>query len=335
MNMKPDKTSREDTDTAFDWEMLDSQVNAVLEETQAALEEALAATRKLGQWVERLHTLSGFMRQVESGLAEVRHQLKESPRAHRSAPIPSTAPKADTVEVSEPWPLEPEEAEPEVGEEPPLTVLEAEEAESRAEPSEAAAVAVAEEPPLMALEAEGAESRAEPSEAAAVAVAEEPPLTVLEAEEAESRAEPSEAAAVAVAEEPPLTVLEAEGAESRAEPSEAAAVAVAEEPPAPAEEEPVEAAPSVAEISSNIRLQIESSEANIDLMVVERALRETPGVADVDLLDYAGKRARVLVTFKGGGRPKEVADPERLAANVQEHLAKLTWDGSLSVSATE
>jgi len=279
MNMKPDKTSREDTDTAFDWEMLDSQVNAVLEETQAALEEALAATRKLGQWVERLHTLSGFMRQVESGLAEVRHQLKESPRAHRSAPIPSTAPKADTVEVSEPWPLEPEEAEPEVGEEPPLTVLEAEEAESRAEPSEAAAVAVAEEPPLMALEAEGAESRAEPSEAAAVAVA--------------------------------------------------------EEPPAPAEEEPVEAAPSVAEISSNIRLQIESSEANIDLMVVERALRETPGVADVDLLDYAGKRARVLVTFKGGGRPKEVADPERLAANVQEHLAKLTWDGSLSVSATE
>lgn len=249
--MKPDKTSREDTDTAFDWEMLDSQVNAVLEETQAALEEALAATRKLGQWVERLHTLSGFMRQVESGLAEVRHQLKESPRAHRSAPIPSTAPKADTVEVSEPWPLEPEEAEPEVGEEPPLTVLEAEEAESRAEPSEAAAVAVA------------------------------------------------------------------------------------EEPPAPAEEEPVEAAPSVAEISSNIRLQIESSEANIDLMVVERALRETPGVADVDLLDYAGKRARVLVTFKGGGRPKEVADPERLAANVQEHLAKLTWDGSLSVSATE
>ena len=281
MNMKPDKTSREDTDTAFDWEMLDSQVNAVLEETQAALEEALAATRKLGQWVERLHTLSGFMRQVESGLAEVRHQLKESPRAHRSAPIPSTAPKADTVEVSEPWPLEPEEAEPEVGEEPPLTVLEAEEAESRAELSEAAAVAVAEEPPL----------------------------TVLEAEEAESRAEPSEAAAVAVAEP--------------------------DEPPAPAKEEPVEAAPSVAEVSSSIRLQIESSEANIDLMVVERALRETPGVADVDLLDYAGKRARVLVTFKGGGRPKEVADPERLAANVQEHLAKLTWDGSLSVSATE
>ena len=276
MNMKPDKISREDTDAAFDWETLDSQVNAVLEETQAALEEALAATRKLGQWVERLHTLSAFMRQVESGLAEVRHQLKVPPQARRSAPVPSTAPKADTVEVSEPWPLEPEEAEPEVSKEPLLT----------------------------ALEAEGAESRAEPSEAAAMA--EELPGPA----EGES-GEPSEAAAVAVAEPE------------------------AEEPPAAAEGEPVESAPSVAEVSSSIHLQIESSEANIDLMVVERALRETPGVADVDLLDYAGKRARVLVTFKGGERPKEVADPERLAANVQERLAKLTWDGSLSVSATE
>jgi hypothetical protein len=91
----------------------------------------------------------------------------------------------------------------------------------------------------------------------------------------------------------------------------------------------------VAEVSDSIRLQIESSEANIDLMVVERALRETPGVADVDLLDYAGKRARVQVTLSGGERPEEVADPERLAANVQERLAKLTWNGSLSVSATE
>jgi outer membrane murein-binding lipoprotein Lpp len=309
MNMKPDKISREDTDAAFDWETLDSQVNAVLEETQAALEEALAATRKLGQWMERLHTLSAFMRQMESGLSEVRQQLEASPRAHRSAPTPLTAPKAGTVEVSEPWPLEPEEAEPEVGEEPPLTALEAEEAEGRAEPSEAAAVVEAEEPPPAAPEAEEAEGRAEPSEAAAVVEAEEPPPAAPEAEEAEGRAEPSEAAAVAEA----------------------------EEAPAPAEGEPLEAAPSVAEvsISSNIRLQIESSEANIDLMVVERALRETPGVADVDLLDYAGKRARVLVTFKGGERPKEVADPEHLAANVQERLAKLTWDGSLSVSATE
>jgi outer membrane murein-binding lipoprotein Lpp len=281
MNMKPDKISREDTDAAFDWETLDSQVNAVLEETQAALEEALAATRKLGQWMERLHTLSAFMRQMESGLSEVRQQLEASPRAHRSAPTPLTAPKAGTVEVSEPWPLEPEEAEPEVGEEPPPAAP--------------------------------------------------------EAEEAEGRAEPSEAAAVVEAEEPPPAAPEAEEAEGRAEPSEAAAVAEAEEAPAPAEGEPLEAAPSVAEvsISSNIRLQIESSEANIDLMVVERALRETPGVADVDLLDYAGKRARVLVTFKGGERPKEVADPEHLAANVQERLAKLTWDGSLSVSATE
>jgi hypothetical protein len=284
LNTKPENISRENVYTDFDWEALDLQVYAALQETQAALEEALAATQRLNHWVKRLQTVSAFMRQVESGLAEVRHQLKESPQARRSPPAPSTAPRADTVGVSEPWPLEPGEAEPEAGEELPPTALEAQEAESRAEPSEVTAQAEAEEPP-----------------GPAVAVAEEP-------------SEP----AVAEAEEP-------------SEP----AVAEAEEPPAPAEEEPLGSAPSVAEVSTSVRLQIESSETNIDLMVVERALRETPGVADVDLLDYAGKRARVLVTFKGGERPKEVADPERLAANVQEHLAKLTWDGSLAVSATE
>jgi hypothetical protein len=179
--------------------------------------------------------------------------------------------------MGEPWPIEPEEAEPEVAEEPLLTALEEHEAESGAEPSEAVA-------------------------------------------EAESGAEPSEAVAEA---------------ESGAEPSEAVAVAEAEEPPGPAEGEPSEGAPAVPEAAGSIRLQIESSEANIDLMVVERALRETPGVADVDLLDYAGRRARLQVTLSEGERPEEVADPERLAANVQERLAKLTWNGSLSVSTTE
>ena len=93
----------------------------------------MAATRKLGQWVERLHTLSAFMGQVESGLAEVRHQLKEPSQARRSAPIPSPVPKTDTVEVGEPWPVEPEGGEAEVDEEPPLTALEAR--RLRAEPS--------------------------------------------------------------------------------------------------------------------------------------------------------------------------------------------------------
>ena len=132
--MKLDEISREDTDSAFDWQMLDSQVSAVLEETRAALEEAQAATRKLGQKLERLYTLSGFMRQVEhtllaftgqveSGLVEVRHQLKEPSEARRPAPIPSTVPRTSTVEVGEPWPLEPEEAETEVVEEPALVAM--------------------------------------------------------------------------------------------------------------------------------------------------------------------------------------------------------------------
>ena len=257
MNRKPDDSSREEIDTGIDWATLDSQVSTAVTEIETALEEALAATRDLSQWVERLHTLSAFMRQVESGLAEVRHRLKVPPQARRTAPVPGVAPEADAVEVSEPWPLEPEEAEPEFGDEPLVAALETPEAE------------------------------------------------------------------------------EVQEAESGAEPSEAVAVTEAEEAPAPAEEGPSETAPSVAGVGGTIRLQIESSEANIDLMVVERALRETPGVADVDLLDYAGKRARLQVTLSGTERPEEVADPERLAANVQERLGKLTWNGSLTVSTTE
>jgi hypothetical protein len=248
LNRKPEDTSREDIDTGIDWATLDSQVSTAVTEIETALEEALAATRDLNQWVERLHTLSAFMRQVESGLAEVRHRLKEPPQARRPAPAPAVVPEAGTAEAAEAWPPEPDV--PEAGEEPLLAPLEAQEAESRAEPSEAA-------------------------------------------------------------------------------------VAEAEEAPVPAEEEPSERAASPTEVGGTIRLLIESSEANIDLMVVERALRETPGVADVDLLDYAGKRARLQVTLSGGERPEEVADPERLAANVQERLGKLTWNGSLSVSTTD
>jgi hypothetical protein len=124
-------------------------------------------------------------------------------------------------------------------------------------------------------------------------------------------------------------------AEAEQPTAEAGGGAEAEQPAAPAEVEPSEAAPAVADVNADICLEIESSEANIDLMVVERALRETPGVADVDLMDYAGKRARVRVTLKEGERPEETADPQHLAASVKERLAKLTWDGSLSVGPCE
>jgi hypothetical protein len=216
-------------------------------------------------------------------------EVSEPPWSPRAETVevsePPMAPRAETAEVSEPpWALAPSDAEAEVDEEPVLTALEAQEAESGPEPSEATAMAEVEES-LWPAEAEVEESL-----------------------------RPAEAGV-----EEPLPPAEAEVEESLR----------------PAEGEPPERAPSVTEVGGSIRLQIESSEANIDLMVVERALRETPGVADVDLLDYAGKRARVQVTFSGRERPQEVADPERLAANVQERLTKLTWDASLSVSPTE
>jgi hypothetical protein len=274
MNERIEPLPLEDMDAGADWETLDSRVSTAVQEIGSALEEALAATRDLGQWVERLRTLSAFMRQVESGLVEVRQQLQEPPSG-RPTPVTSVVRNiragAGHARVRG-RPI----AEPETIEKPALTALEALEEEGGPELPEAIAVAEAGEPA-------------------------------------------AEAAAEVEAEQPT---------------SEAGAVAEAEQPAAPAEAEPSEAA-GVAEATADVCLEIESSEANIDLMVVERALRETPGVADVDLMDYAGKRARVRVTLKEGERSEETADPQHLAASVKERLAKLTWDGSLSVGPCE
>jgi hypothetical protein len=77
MNARIEPLPVEDMDAGADWEALDSRVSTAVRETESAIEEALAATRDLGHWVERLRTLSAFMRQVESGLVEVRQQLQE------------------------------------------------------------------------------------------------------------------------------------------------------------------------------------------------------------------------------------------------------------------
>jgi hypothetical protein len=271
MNEKIEPLPLEDMDAGADWETLDSRVSTAVQEIESALEEALAATRDLTLWVERLRTLSTFMRQVESGLVEVRQQLQEPPSG-RPAPLSSVVRK---------------------------------------------------------LRAGGGHARVVERAFAEPEATERPLLTALEALEEEGSAEMPEAIAVAEAEEPAGEAV----AEAQQPAGEAGAVAEAEA--ASAEVEPSEAAPAVAEASADVCLEIESSEANIDLMVVERALRETPGVADVDLMDYAGKRARVRVTLKEGERPEETADPQHLAASVKERLAKLTWDGSLSVGPCE
>lgn len=258
MEKRPETVPPGDTESSTDWEGLDSRVSTAIHEIQAALEEALAATRDLIDWVERLRTVSAFVRQVESGLVEVRGQLeRRSPRGRRPVMVPSAKPEAEPLKPEKPWAFEPAYAEPEVAEEPLLDAVETPEAARGPEPSEAAAVPEPEQPAGMA-------------------------------------------------EGEPL-----------------------------AEGEPPEGTPKAAEVGGSVRLEIESSEANVDLMLVERALRETPGVADVDLLDYAGKRAGVRVVLSEGERSEETADPARLAAEVQQRLAKLTWDGGMSVSAVE
>lgn len=248
MSKNTDPLPLQDTECGTDWETLNSRATAAVHEIQSALEEALAAVRDLGQWVERLSTLSSFIQQLESGLSEVRQNLAEPADDRRPVLMPPPAP-APGPTSPETWPLEQAPAE-----------------------------------------------------------AEEPPVTV-------SEVAPAEAAA-------PETPVEAGSPP--------------EEPEAPLETAgPPEMEPALAEGKDVVYLQIESSEANIDLMVVERALRETPGVADVDLLDYAGKRARVQVKLSQGDLPEGANDPERLAAGVRERLAKLTWDGSLSVATAE
>jgi hypothetical protein len=244
MNARPKIIPPEGIDADTDWEALDSRVSTAVHEIQGALEEALAATRDLTEWMERLHGLSAFMQQVESGLAEVRHRLSEAPRAVRPVVVPLAVPGAE-----ESRPLERASAGAETGEEPPAAPLETPEAEGGAEPPEAAAVA-------------------------------------------EQAAEPAGGG-------------------------------------------PPEEAPSAARVGGSVHLEIESAEANIDLMLVERALRETDGVADIDLQDYAGKRATVRVVLSEGERSEETSDPRRLASHVQERLVKLTSDGSLSVSVAE
>jgi hypothetical protein len=261
MNEKNEPLPPEGTDATTDWEALDSRLSAAIQEIESTLEEALTATRGLRQWVERLRTLSAFMKQMETGLVEVRQRLGALAPSRRMAPMPS-APK----------PLEETFVQPEAGEQQQPGALETAEA----------------------AEAEGAPEALEP----------------------EGWTEPAETAQQA-------WVPEGEGP---SEPAEGEPLA---------EGEPMEAAPPAPEGGDKIRLAIESSEANIDLMVVERALRETPGVADVDLLDYAGKRARVQVTLSPGERPQEVASAEQLATSVRERLAKLTWDATLSVSESE
>ncbi len=235
MSSRLGNVALEDQDPGTDWEVLDSRVSAAVQDIRTALEQALAAARDLSEWVERIHTLSTFMHNVESGLVEVRHQLQERPSGPRPIAVPVAVPRTE-----EPSPIEPGRTHAEADEEPVAAATETPEAESTTEAIETTAVTEGEQP--------------------------------------------------------------------------------ADEPM------------SVGEATGSVHLEIESSESNIDLMVVERALRETPGVTDVDLLDYAGKRARVRVTIGEGQDTEEAATPERLAAQVQERLADLAWDSGLSVS---
>lgn len=151
-----------------------------------------------------------------------------------------------------------------------------------------------------------------PSRRAPGSVAEEAP-----AEEGPSpEAEPSVAA-----EEEPISA-EAPPAEEESGPEPGPSVAAAEETPATEEEVSTESPlPSGTGPGRPVLLHFESSEGYLDLMTVDRVLREDPKIVDLELAEYGGKQASIKVWLAGdgGGEPTD----EMVEESVQQMLARL------------
>jgi hypothetical protein len=128
------------TDAGLDWETLDSRVSTAIPDIESALEKALAATRDVAQWVERLRALSVFVRQIESGLMEVQQRLE--PPSGRPAKSVAHNVRADARHLRV---FEPTSAEPEMPEEPLASTPEALEKERGAEAPEVIAATEVEE----------------------------------------------------------------------------------------------------------------------------------------------------------------------------------------------
>jgi hypothetical protein len=142
MDEKAEPLPLEDQGATSNWETLDSRVSTVILELESALEKALAATRDVAQCVERLRAFSIFIRQVESGLVEVRQQLLAPPSGRPVASVArSVRAGARHLRV-----LEPAFAEPETTEGSSAATLEALEREDSADTPEAIAATEADGP---------------------------------------------------------------------------------------------------------------------------------------------------------------------------------------------
>ncbi len=100
----------------------------------------------------------------------------------------------------------------------------------------------------------------------------------------------------------PAAAQETWAGEREVSPEPGPAVASTYEAPAREEERgPESVPPSEPRPGQPVLLRFESSEGYIDLMTVDRVLRETPGIADLELAQYEGKNATIRVWLAGEG----------------------------------
>jgi hypothetical protein len=123
----------------------------------------------------------------------------------------------------------------------------------------------------------------------------------------------------------PSAAQEAWVEEQEVSPEPGPSAASTEEAPAREEERGPESAPSSEPRPGQpVLLRFESSEGYIDLMTVDRVLRETPGIADLELAQYEGKNATIRVWLAGeGGAADNVIQEtvQGIKAGFQKHAS--------------
>ena len=76
-------------------------------------------------------------------------------------------------------------------------------------------------------------------------------------------------------------------------------------------------------------LQLESAEGYLDLMTVDRVLREAPNIADLELAEYGGKKATVRVWLSGEDEPSDKVIgkcAQEIQASLEKHSSGITVD---------
>jgi hypothetical protein len=102
------------------------------------------------------------------------------------------------------------------------------------------------------------------------------------------------------------------------------------EPPSPAEETPPEAADTD---RRSFVIEVTAGEGSLDLKDVDRSVNDNPGVADVALLDFDGRKASLKIWVNEEADLSEVH--ELLREGLKNNLAAEGKAGDISVSLSE